>query len=143
MGGRPVDTLVLDTHVWIWMANGGPESLAPSAVEAIRRASSASSLAISAISVWEVAMLESRGRVQLRMSCLEWVAESTRRAGLRIVPLSPEIAVASTRLPGELHGDPVDRIIAATARHEGAVLVTRDRLLLGYAACGHVRAIEA
>jgi PIN domain nuclease of toxin-antitoxin system len=88
-------------------------------------------------------MLESKGRLQLQMDCLDWVAESTRRAGLRIVPLSPEIAVASTRLPGELHGDPSDRIIAATARHEGAVLVTRDRALLGYAARGYLRAIEA
>ncbi len=88
-------------------------------------------------------MLESKGRLQLHMDCIEWVSETTRRAGLRIIPLSPEIAVASTRLPGDLHGDPADRIIAATARREGAILVTRDRALLGYAAQGHLRAIEA
>ncbi len=143
MGSGSVDLYLLDTHAWIWLVNGGPERLLGSATDAIRRASAESALAISAISVWEVAMLESKGRLQLQMDCLEWVAEATRRARLRILPLSPEIAVASTRLPGDLHGDPSDRIIAATARHEGAILVTRDRALLGYAARGYLRAIEA
>ncbi len=143
MGSGPVDLHLLDTHVWIWLVNGGPEGLLLAATDAIRRASAESALAVSAISVWEVAMLESKGRLQLHMDCIEWVSETTRRAGLRIIPLSPEIAVASTRLPGDLHGDPADRIIAATARREGAILVTRDRALLGYAAQGHLRAIEA
>ena len=143
MGSGSVDLHVLDTHVWIWLVNGGPERLIEGALNGIRRASANSALAISAISVWEVAMLESKGRLQLQMDSLEWVAEATRRAGLRVLPLSPEIAVASTRLPGDLHGDPSDRIIAATARHESAILVTRDRALLGYAARGYLRAIEA
>ncbi len=143
MGSGSVDLHVLDTHVWIWLVNGGPERLLGGATDAIRRASAESALAVSAISVWEVAMLESKGRLQLQMDCLEWVAEATRRAGLRIVPLSPEIAVASTRLPGVLHGDPSDRIIAATARHESAILVTRDGALLSYAKRGYLRAIEA
>ena len=143
MGSGSVDLLLLDTHVWIWLVNGGPERLLGGAADAIRIAAAESSLAVSAISIWEVAMLESKGRLQLQMDCLEWVAEATRRADLRVLPLSPEIAVASTRLPGELHGDPSDRIIVATARHESAVLVTRDRALLGYAARGCLRAIEA
>lgn len=143
MGSGSVDIHVLDTHVWIWLVNGGPERLLGSAADAIRRASAESALAVSEVSVWEVAMLESKGRLQLQMECLKWVSEATRRARLRIVPLSPEIAVASTRLPGELHGDPSDRIIAATARHEGAILITRDRALLAYAGQGYLRAIEA
>lgn len=143
MGGGSVDLHVLDTHVWIWLVNGGPECIVEGALDSIRGASADSALAVSAISVWEVAMLESKGRLQLQVDCLAWVAESTRRAGLRILPLSPDIAVASTRLPGDLHGDPSDRIIAATVRHESAILVTRDRALLAYAARGYLRAIEA
>lgn len=143
MGSGSVDVVVLDTHVWIWLVNGGPERLSPLATDTIRKASTASALAVSAIAIWELAMLESKGRLQLQMECLLWVAEATRRTGLRIVPLSPDIAVASTRLPGELQGDPADRIIAATVRHEGAILVTRDRALLGYAERGYIRAIEA
>jgi PIN domain nuclease of toxin-antitoxin system len=125
------------------MVNGGPETVRGPAVDAIRQASADSTLAISAISVWEVAMLESKGRLQLNMDCLEWVNHAVRRAGIRVIPLSPEIAVASTRLPGGLHGDPSDRIIAATARHENAVLVTGDQALLTYASRGFLRAIEA
>ena len=93
--------------------------------------------------MWEIAMLERKGRIQLQMECLDWIAESIRRAGLRVIPLSAEISVASTRLPGDLHGDPADRIIAATARHENAVLVTRDHALLDYASRGFLRAIGA
>jgi PIN domain nuclease of toxin-antitoxin system len=138
-----VNSLLLDTHVWIWLANGGPERLDPRVLDAIGRASDRSALALSAISVWEFAMLEAKGRIRVEMDCLDWVTEATRRLGLQVVPLSTAISVASTRLPGDLRGDPADRIIVASARHLGAVVVTRDRALLGYAAAGHVRALEA
>ncbi len=143
MGSRPVTIVLLDTHVWIWVVNGGPERLSADAREVIEAAALDSALAVSAISAWEVAMLEAKGRLQLQMDCRDWVTTSTRRAGLRVVPLLAEIAVSSTRLPGEFHGDPADRIIAATARHEGAVIVTRDHSLLAYAQSGFLRAIRA
>ncbi|CDH45052.1 conserved hypothetical protein [Candidatus Contendobacter odensis Run_B_J11] len=63
--------------------------------------------------------------------------------GIRLEPLSPEVAVASTRLPGAVHADPADRIIAATARQSGAVLVTEDQPLLDYGAAGHLRILRA
>jgi len=50
--------------------------------------------------------------------------------------ISPEVAVASTRLPGTIHSDPADRMIAATARHLGSTLITADQLLLDYARPG-------
>jgi PIN domain nuclease of toxin-antitoxin system len=55
----------------------------------------------------------------------------------------PEIAVASTRLPGKLHPDPADRLIVATARDLGAVLITEDDLLLTYGKAGHVKVQRA
>lgn len=60
--------------------------------------------------------------------------------GLRLIALAPQILIESTRLPGRIHGDPSDRILAATAREHGLVLLTRDRLLLDYAKQGHVNA---
>jgi len=57
--------------------------------------------------------------------------------GIRTAPLEPEIAIAITRLPGELHADPAGRLIVATARHLGAVLVTADAALLAYGRQGH------
>ncbi|HCV25099.1 MAG TPA: PIN domain nuclease, partial [Candidatus Latescibacteria bacterium] len=58
--------------------------------------------------------------------------------GLSLAPLTPDIALASSRLPGEIHGDPADRMLIATARSLGATLVTRDRRILEYSQAGHV-----
>ena len=66
------------------------------------------------------------------MDCLDWINQALKTPGLSLIPLTPEIAVESTRLPGSLHGDPADRILVATARNVGARLMTRDRLLLKY-----------
>lgn len=62
MGSGSVDVHILDTHVWVWVVNGGPERVRAPATRAIRAAAAASALAVSAISLWEVATLESKGR---------------------------------------------------------------------------------
>jgi PIN domain nuclease of toxin-antitoxin system len=61
---------------------------------------------------------------------------------IRLIPLEPAIAVEAGELE-ELHGDPADRIIIATARHFSAPLLTADRAILAYGAAGHVEAIDA
>jgi PIN domain nuclease of toxin-antitoxin system len=61
--------------------------------------------------------------------------------GVRIEPLSPEVLIDSSYLPGNLHRDPADRILIATARSLGLTIVTRDRIILDYADQGHVRAL--
>jgi PIN domain nuclease of toxin-antitoxin system len=63
-------------------------------------------------------------------------------AGIRPAPLTPDIAIDASQLPGEPHGDPADRMIVATARHLGASVVTRDSRILAYARRGHVAAIR-
>lgn len=86
------------------------------------------------------------GAVLLDTHVLVWlVAGDTRVSlpGLRLAPLEPAIAVASSRLPGDPHGDPADRIIVATARHHGATLVTADDKLLAYGTAGHVKVLSA
>lgn len=132
--------LVLDTHVWIWVMEGLTTELSNATVRLIEAAAASSALAISAISVWELAMLEKRGRITLSRSIDEWTRAALTAPGVRLVDLSPEIALESARLPGEPHGDPADRIIIATTRILGATLVTRDKQILRYAATGHVRA---
>lgn len=79
-------------------------------------------------------MLVTKGRLRLDRDPLVWVQEALQLPRVTFLPLTPEIAVASTRLPGGLDGDPADRILAATALHLGAPLITRDRDLRGYAA---------
>lgn len=123
--------LLLDTHVWLWLMTGD-SILSPSFTEAIERSQGHDNVLISAISIWEVGMLVEKKRVELEMDCLDWVEQSLAGPGIRLVPLSPRIAIESTRLPGEIHGDPADRILIATAHEEGAVFVTCDQKLLEY-----------
>ena len=132
--------LVLDTHIWIWLMEGVSGELSAATIRLIDEAATNSALAVSAISVWEVAMLDQRGRVTLSRSIDEWIRMALTAPGIRLVDLSPEIALESARLPGEPHGDPADRILVATARVLGGTLITRDKQILRYAVAGHVRA---
>lgn len=134
--------VLLDTHVWVWLLDGSTR-LGPKARKAIQRSAADEAVLVSAISPWEVAMLVNKGRLVLDRDVGEWVQVALSLPGIRLEPLSPEIAVASTRLPGEIHGDPADRMLAATTRHRGSTLVTADQLLLNYNAQGHIRALDA
>jgi PIN domain nuclease of toxin-antitoxin system len=134
--------LLLDTHIWIWLMNGEPHRLGAATVEAIERAATTGRVYVSAISVWEVAMLDSKGRIRLSRDCGEWVREALSAPGVQLLPLSPDIAVASSRLPGTFHGDPADRILAASARLMTLTLVTRDERILAYAAAHYVTVLE-
>jgi PIN domain nuclease of toxin-antitoxin system len=135
------DLLVLDTHVWVSATAEGKSALRPEAAAAIERAGRAGRLGVSAISVWEVCMLDEKGRLRLIPDRLEWVRRALTAPGLSLLPLSPEVAAESTRLPGDFHGDPADRIIIATARVNAGTLLTKDRRLLAYAKAGYVKAM--
>ncbi len=134
--------VLLDTHAWVWLLNGS-ERLGPKARKAIQRSLADEAVLVSAISPWEVAMLVAKGRLILDRDVGEWVLAAVSFRGIRLEPISPEVAVASTRLPGALHADPADRMIAATARHLGSTLVTADQLLLDYGKNGHLKTIAA
>ena len=135
--------ILLDTHVWIWTVSGETDRIAPAAVEQIRRGAARGRLLVSAISVWEVAMLQAKGRIGLARELEEWVRRGLAAPGLRLAELSPEVLVESTRLPGEVHGDPADRMLIATARRLGAALATRDGTILSYARGGHLAVLDA
>ncbi len=134
--------VLLDTHTWVWLLNGS-ERLGPKARKAIQHSLAEEAVLVSAISPWEVAMLVAKGRLVLDRDVGEWVQAALSLPGIRLEPVSPEVAVASTRLPGTIHPDPADRMIAATARHLGSTLITADQLLLDYANEGHIRALKA
>lgn len=135
--------LLLDTHCWVWAQLGLLEQMSRPGIEAVKEAEERGALRISVISVWELNMLEKRGRVSLPTSIRLWIAEALQQPGVALAPLTPEIAIESVQLPGELHPDPADRILVATARITGATLLTKDRRLLDYARAGYLRAISA
>lgn len=95
------------------------------------------------MSVWEIAMLSSRGRIRLSQPVATWVDNSLAEPRPIVEPITREIAIASCHLPDNFRSDPTDQIIVATARVTGATLLTRDRRILDYAATGYVNAIAA
>ena len=109
----------------------------------IDAAAAAGTLRIAAISLWEVALLASRGRIVLGKSISLWLAEALADPAPAIDPLSPQIAVEACSLPEAFHRNPADRMIVATARITNAILITRDQQILDYAARGHLTAIAA
>ena len=121
--------IVLDTHIWIAYIDD-PASLPKTALEAIR--SGTEPVGISSISVWEVFMLEKRGRLQLRIPVELWVEKCERLSLFHFVPVDNTIARLSVGLPEPIHDDPADRIIIATALSLGATLVTKDKKMLSY-----------
>jgi len=133
---------ILDTHVWIWMVVGDRTALSPPAIEAIKGSAKQGAVRVSAISVWEVAMLEAKGRISLSRSLDDWVQAALHVPGIQLLPLSPEIAIESRRLPGAPHADPADRILMASARHLGGRLATCDREILNYSESGQLNVLN-
>ncbi len=136
------DILLLDTHVWLWFALGNADRLGARARRQIEEAALGGKLAVSAISVWEIGMLDTKGRITLGTPCEKWIASALALPGLRLVGFEPEIAVASTRLPGEFHPDPADRILVATARALNATLATADERIIEYGGAGYLRVLD-
>jgi PIN domain nuclease of toxin-antitoxin system len=120
--------IVLDTATWIWLASD-PKRLTTSARRAIDEADR---VLVSAISVWEVAMLVAKRRIQLDRPVEQWVDVALALPGIQLVPLEPAIAVRSTKLPGEFHPDPADRILVATALENAIPIITPDDRIRSY-----------
>ncbi|HEV2322767.1 MAG TPA: type II toxin-antitoxin system VapC family toxin [Terracidiphilus sp.] len=130
--------LLLDTHVLVWLLEDSTR-ISDAAYAQLQQAANEDQLLVSAITPWEIALLDAKGRVKLTREVGDWLDAALGLPGIHLEPLSPAIAVASTRLPGDIHGDPADRILVATARHVDATLVTADQQLLTYAAQGFLK----
>jgi len=124
MGGRIV--IVLDTHAWIWWCDDKGK-LSTTVLDAI---ATTESIGVPAICCWELAMLASKERIRLSMDVEVWMKLALQRPKTKLLPLTPEIAVLSTRLPGIFHGDPADRLIVASTLSHNAVLVTKDQKII-------------
>lgn len=114
--------IVLDTHAWVWWVTK-PSKLGKKARKAIE---SASEVGLSAISIWELAMLVTRGRIRLDRGTTEWVRDALDVQRLRVLPVDAAVALTAATLGDAIHYDPADRIIVATALDTGRPLVTKD-----------------
>ena len=115
--------IVLDTHAWIWWTNGS-DRLSSAAGRAIEKERE---IGVCAISCWELAMLVSGGRLGLDRDPLLWIRESLSQPRVLLLPLTPEIAVASAGFGPDYPKDPADRLIIATAQNHRAEVATADR----------------
>lgn len=135
------DGLLLDTHVWLWYAEGRGQRLDAPVVAEIEAARRRRALFVSSISIWEVGMLVGKGRITLNMPMDAWAASAVAPPGPRVLALDAETAVESSQLPGTLHGDSADRFLIAAARVHRLRLVTADRKICRYADDGLVRVL--
>lgn len=122
--------IVLDTHIWIWWVRNDPQL--PPAYRQLILSEESNGLGVSAISCWEIAMLVAHRRLILPISCLDWLNRALTARGMRLLEVTPQIAVESVNLPGNFHRDPCDQIIVATARVLNCPLVTLDGRIRGY-----------
>ncbi len=119
--------ILLDTHVLLW-ARADPERLTPVAHEIVAQASG---WAISDITLWEIAMLHRKGRIELSLCLVAYLREVASEA--QVLPISLEIATAVGTLPDDFPArDPADRIIYTTAQVHELPLVSSDRELRGH-----------
>ena len=126
--------IVLDTHIGVWWVHGSPDL--PEELRQRLQVTLPGTLAVRAISCWEVGKLVEKGRLELPCPVQEWLERSLGPSGIGLLPITPAVAADSTSLPGDFHRDPADQMIVATARVLGRELMTVDRKILAYP---HVR----
>ena len=132
--------ILLDTCAAIWFAED--QAMSDAAFDALDAAFDAGeAVYVSPITAWEVGLLAARGRIKLPATPQLWFRKVINLPGMKLADMSPDVLIASSFLPGPLPSDPADRILAATAREYGYMLITRDRPLLDYAEQGHIRAL--
>lgn len=135
-----MNPILLDTHAALWAAEG---QLSESVAAMVDDAASRSELLISPISAWEIGMLVQQGRLVLAIPVEDYVRALFARRGVVTAAVTPATAVSATNLPGELHADPADRLLVATAASLGARLLTRDRRIHAYArATRHIHCLR-
>jgi PIN domain nuclease of toxin-antitoxin system len=132
-------SLLLDTCAMIFIATA--RVMTPGARQEVRAASIAGSILVSPVSAWEIGLLSVRRGVPFHPDPKRWFQLFMAYPGVRLTPLTPDIAIESSHLPQPLHSDPADRLLIATARALQIPIVTRDSRILSYARAGFVAAI--
>ena len=116
-----MSNLLLDTCALLWLAAGSTRL----SKEARRRIDSSFVVYVSPISLWEIARKVQKGTLQLPLEPPEWFARVRRQHNLTLLPLSDAVMFKAATLP-EIHKDPADRFIVATALLNNLDVVSTD-----------------
>ncbi|TGM97392.1 type II toxin-antitoxin system VapC family toxin [Leptospira dzoumogneensis] len=128
--------VLLDTHIWIWWVSGS-DQLKPAERQILDCLSEPP--AIAAVSLWELSLLFQLDRISLNLPIFEWLDLATRPSLVQIIDCSPEVAKELIKLPTDMHRDPADRMILATAKANDLDLITRDKILDRFAKMDSLR----
>ena len=131
-------TYLLDTHAWLWLVSD--VELDQTTLQRCRDAANEAALYLSAISLWEISLKASRGKLDIAVPVRSWLRLAVERSRVRMAGFDLEVACECADLPPSFHGDPADRILAATCRVQDLTLLTRDHQLLSLAAQGVFKA---
>ncbi len=124
--------ILLDTHIWIWwLSDQESGRLSTREIEFLEERADQGEIAISAISFWEVYMLEQKKRVTFTIPLDQWLHQATQHDVTKVLPIDVNVIKALSTLPSSFHGDPADRLIAATSKAHGIKLMSHDRKLRG------------
>jgi PIN domain nuclease of toxin-antitoxin system len=136
--------VLLDTHVWLWVAAGDEKRIGRSTRRAIERARTKGTLVVSVASMFEIAALSAAGRLRLSTSAESWMRKSIEIGNLQLAEITAAIAVEAGSIPAAALADPVDRLLVTTARALGVSFVTSDAAILAHITSSRVgRAIDA
>lgn len=120
--------ILLDTNAVVFDALQ-PARLSRKARQLIEQAYARNELACCDISLWEIAMLVSKGRLDPGVSALEFTKLALAARSIQVLPVNPEIADLCVSFDDRVGSDPADRLVAATAVHYHATLITTDNSL--------------
>lgn len=127
--------ILIDTHIWVWWLT--ESTFLKKEHRAFLNKLSSDDIAISIISVWEVAKAVENKKLQFKISVEQWIALASE--SVIIIPLDAAIIIDSTKLPDNFHKDPADQLIVATARINQCALLTADEKILSYSHVKHVK----
>ena len=136
--------VLLDTYTWLWSVEGDVRRIGRRTRALLSQAERRDRIRVSPVSIFEIVALQTSGRLRLSRSAESWIRASLLAAGVRLAEMTAAIAVDAGAIPRTALGDPLDRLLVATARHLDATLLTADRQILDYAsATSNVRAHDA
>ena len=122
--------ILIDTHICLWWVDGSARLTSRQLLHL--QTHQPAGLGVSVISCWEVAKLVEVGRLGLGVPVQVWINQALALPGVRLLELTPEIAVESTQLPAPFHRDPADQLLVTTARTLGIPMLTADMRILQY-----------